>query len=441
MTTNIEWWGFRLRVPPGYAPKPVSSVERAMIALSVVLLFEAAWLTVMVLWSGSPASSIQLWTPMALTGLPLILIFLTPRALLEHTGVATWMILAREKGVLSKMDIWLAMAFAVTGVLAVFLPGSSYKTTLVLLLFDAAAGLAALVLQEKISIAWKRWPVEVPDWLRRSLEDEERRRRGAKEPDDTRQDVVIPPDPDARPVYSLEAMAGTSYSVGIRIPSEVIQRLRQINAENHGTLYQREPEAVVLMDRPPVDNVGREDVLRLCTQILSIARKHRLPPLAFANMVLTFVQKAIRYRFDKDSTGEFQGGPYEEYGRFAVETIHDQVGDCECTSLFCASLLAYLGFGVALLWVAVPTGGEDNTVNHVAVGLDATTGLGADISAVGLDFVDAKDGSGKRYLYGETALDGLTLPFGCFPSEWKQLRIDKVTPVIPISVSRVSSEG
>jgi hypothetical protein len=149
-------------------------------------------------------------------------------------------------------------------------------------------------------------------------------------------------------------------------------------------------------------------------------------------MVLMFVQRAIGYKFDRDSTGEFPGGPYAEYGRFAVETVYDQVGDCECTSLLCASLLAYLGFSAALLWVVVPTDTDSNGVNHIAVGLEVTAALRAGLPDGSLDTVEALDGTGRRYLYGETALDGFVLPFGCLP-DWGQLKIEKVVPIVPVT--------
>ncbi len=50
--------------------------------------------------------------------------------------------------------------------------------------------------------------------------------------------------------------------------------------------------------------------------------------------------------------------------------------------------------------------------------------------ADGLDIVDAKDGSERRYLYGETALDGCNLPFGAIPASWREsLKVEKVTVI------------
>jgi hypothetical protein len=77
-----------------------------------------------------------------------------------------------------------------------------------------------------------------------------------------------------------------------------------------------------------------------------------------------------------------------------------------------------MGFRVALLWLAV----DSTTVNHVAVGLEAAP----DTPVEGRDFVPAKDDSGKRYLYGETALDGSTMPFGCLP-DWGTMMVDRIT--------------
>jgi hypothetical protein len=420
MAANAGWWGFRLRVPPGYVPKPISLVERLAVGFVLAAILATACLAALVVWPGNPEISYRIWAPLWLTVLPVLLCLATPRILLEQSGVAAWMVLAREKGDVSRADAWLALLCVIALILAWFRSLGSIQFALDVALADSAAALLFLILQERITIHWKRWGVPIPDWLRRNLEDEERKNVREQDRGDTPapSDAVIPPDSGAKPIYTLNVSAGTSYPVGIQIPDDVLECLRKLNTDAHGTLYQSEPQAVVLMDRPPVEHAGRQEILRLCAQILSVARKHQLPPTACANMVLAFVQEAISYKFDKESTGDLQGGPYPEYGRFAVETLHDQVGDCECTSLLCASLLSYLGFRVALLWVAV----DSTTANHVAVGLEATP----DMPMEGLDFVSAKDDSGKLYLYGETALDGSTSPFGCF-TDWDSIKVEKIT--------------
>ena len=94
-------------------------------------------------------------------------------------------------------------------------------------------------------------------------------------------------------------------------------------------------------------------------------------------------------------------------------------------SLLCASLLAYLGFETALLFVRTP-GGPAGQSNHVAVGIDASIAP----AGAGLDVVAAKDTPERKYLYGETAVEGSTLAFGIIPADWREeLEVHDVFPI------------
>ena len=371
---------------------------------------ETTCLAVLVLWPGTPAASYRIWAPLLLTVLPLLPCLAMPATFLEQWGVAAWMVLAREKGSLSRTDPWLALVCVIALILARFRALGSRCGA------GGRCGRTAVpdpvILQERLTIHWTRWAVSIPDWLRRNLEDEERKEvRDEQDREDTPpSDAVIPPDSSAQPIYNLNVSAGVGYPVGIQIPDDILGRLRKLDAEAHGRLYQSEPQAVVLMNCTPVVTCrAAGDLAVVRTDSL-----HRSKAPVAADCA-AFVQEAISYKFDRESTADFPGGPYPEYGRFAVETLHDQVGDCECTSLLCASLLSYMGFHVALLWVAV----DSTTVNHVAVGLEAAP----DTPVEGLDCVPAKDDSGKRYLYGETALDGSTrLLGGC--ADWDSIKVE-----------------
>ena len=278
MAANAGWWGFRLRVPPGYVPKPVSIVDRLAAGFVVAGILETACLAVLVLWPGIPAASYRTWAPLWLTVLPLLPCLAMPATFLEQSGVAAWMVLAREKGSLSRTDPWLALVCVIALILARFRSLGSIQFALDVTLADSAAALLFLILQERITIHWKRWAVSIPDWLRRNLEDEERKKvRDLDREDTPLGDAVIPPDSGAQPIFNLNVSAGASYPVGIQIPDDVLGCLRKLNTDAHGTLYQSEPQAVVLMDRPPVEHAGRQEILRLCAQILSIARKHQWP--------------------------------------------------------------------------------------------------------------------------------------------------------------------
>lgn len=415
MTDSYSWWGFRIRIPLDYSPKPVTRGESLAFAMLAASLITALWAAVVVpLPHVSRLIAIAVPLLIAAAALPLAL---APAKLLEGSGIAASMILSREKGSIKRWDRWLALSSLVFAGVSVFRIAQPNGPAVFCMLLEVAVGMVLLLAQECVCSNRKRWPVPIPEWLKGRLK--------VKEEDDSREqerDAVIPPDDGAKPLYHFKAAEGQVYPVGVTIPDELIAALRRLNREHGGCLYQEEPQATVLADRPPTENLGREQVERLCAQVLSIARKHRLNRLALANAVLAFVQTEIPYGFDHDTTAGFEGGPFEEYGRMPPESLHDSVGDCECTSILCASLLAYLGFETALLLVVVKPG------KHMAVGLLPDSVLLPGWNADGLDIVGAKDGSGKRYLYGETALDGCNLPFGAIPADWRDnLDVEEVT--------------
>ena len=56
------------------------------------------------------------------------------------------------------------------------------------------------------------------------------------------------------------------------------------------------------------------------------------------------------------------GTGYDEYPKFPLETLYDQGGDCEDSSILLASLLRELGYGTVLV----------TTVDHMGVGVKAS---------------------------------------------------------------------
>ena len=70
------------------------------------------------------------------------------------------------------------------------------------------------------------------------------------------------------------------------------------------------------------------------------------------NFVLAFVQ-SIPYKTDNASTG------YQDYPRFPVETLVDDVGDCKSHSILFATLMLILGYGTVFI----------NPPDHLAVGV------------------------------------------------------------------------
>jgi hypothetical protein len=264
----------------------------------------------------------------------------------------------------------------------------------ILLALAVAAGGAAFTagfLQDRVTSIGKRRPVSLPDWL-------------------THTDGDAPsPEPNARSVLTLETHT-RSHQVGVAFSDELLNRLRLVNAQHKGRLWQSEPSAVVLADCAPADPEAGRTIRTLCRQLATAARVDSVTRWELANHVLAMVQREIAYALDSDSTVTMAGGPFEEYGRFALETLNDRVGDCECTSILCASLLAHLGYDTALVWVEVQDE-PGRTSSHVVVGLSV------ELLPSGLvdGLVVASGPDGRTYLCGETAMDGATLAFGVLP--------------------------
>jgi hypothetical protein len=127
-----------------------------------------------------------------------------------------------------------------------------------------------------------------------------------------------------------------------------------------------------------------------------------------ANFALRFVQKIISYEDDEKTKGCL------EYWRLPIETLVEQKGDCEDTSVLFASIMKNMGYDVALLYYVWDEG--DEKVGHLAVGVHLIGDHG--------DF--EKDNSGKKYYYCETTT--LTYYLGEIPNQVK----GDVELIIPI---------
>ena len=121
------------------------------------------------------------------------------------------------------------------------------------------------------------------------------------------------------------------------------------------------------------------------------------------NFAFAFVQE-LHYRKDK-TTG------YDEYYKYAIETLAEGVGDCEDTSILLASILRGMGFEVAL--IAPP--------EHLAIGVKGNFAG---------DFYSY---DGSNYYYCETAHDpqnGYYYTVGKLPKQYENIE----ATVIPIGV-------
>ncbi|MCW4004497.1 MAG: hypothetical protein NWE95_11365 [Candidatus Bathyarchaeota archaeon] len=112
------------------------------------------------------------------------------------------------------------------------------------------------------------------------------------------------------------------------------------------------------------------------------------------SFVLAFVQ-SLTYTSDSVTTS------YDEYPRFPIETLVDEGGDCEDTSILFATLTLILGYGTVYI----------NPPNHYAVGI-----LGNGL--IGVSWTYPKD-SNNTYYYCETTGSGFKI--GMLPEEFSGL--------------------
>ena len=109
------------------------------------------------------------------------------------------------------------------------------------------------------------------------------------------------------------------------------------------------------------------------------------------SFVLAFVQ-SLPYTSDNVTAG------YNEYPRFPIETLVDDGGDCEDTSILFATITLIMGFGTIYI----------NPTNHYAVGI-----LGDGLRGT---YWEHPEGSNKTYYYCETT--GNNFKIGQLPIEF-----------------------
>ena len=110
------------------------------------------------------------------------------------------------------------------------------------------------------------------------------------------------------------------------------------------------------------------------------------------SFVLAFVQ-SLPYTSDSVTT------IYDEYPRFPIETLVDDGGDCEDTSILFATITLIMGYGTVYI----------NPPNHYAVGI-----LGNNLHGT---YWTYPEGSNKTYYYSETTGDGFRI--GQLPDEFQ----------------------
>lgn len=185
-------------------------------------------------------------------------------------------------------------------------------------------------------------------------------------------------DPQAIHMHYEWKYEHNEYSWDIAIPSE----LRQY-AENKPRISSSQVQSVSRRYSTYITDPRDDNLLKtMVASIDNLVTKEGLSEVERLYTAITFVQ-SVPYGYDTETTGQV------EYPRYPVETLVDNVGDCEDTSILMGALLREMGYDVALIIY-------ENI--HTALGVCETD----DMNFYGTYYQK----EGKRYYYLETTSEG-----------------------------------
>ena len=133
--------------------------------------------------------------------------------------------------------------------------------------------------------------------------------------------------------------------------------------------------------------------------LFSLSKECELEENKIPDFCISFVQ-SLNYTSDLESSG------YDQYPRFPYETLYENGGDCEDTSILCVAILQEMGYDVVLLELP----------EHMAIGIKC------DSEQKGKCF----EYKGRDYYYLETT--GSNWQIGELPEEYAGQPV-KVIPV------------
>lgn len=141
------------------------------------------------------------------------------------------------------------------------------------------------------------------------------------------------------------------------------------------------------------------DVERAAAKLLALSKERRYSTFEEISMALSFVQ-SILYTLDQDSK------ELEDYWRYPLETLYDETGDCEDTTILGLSLLRRLGHYVVGLGLP----------EHAALAVEAPPGTPGQFMLH----------EGRRLYFCETTARGWRV--GEIPSEYTEADM-KIVPI------------
>jgi len=171
-----------------------------------------------------------------------------------------------------------------------------------------------------------------------------------------------------------------TFSLSVDIPPELYAYYSQYS-------IQRSPSSTSQMTAFVTS--GDSVVVEIANELDSAADNRGYDYYEKVNFVLSFVQ-SLEYTYDNASTYA------NEYWRFSVETLVDETGDCEDTSILFASLMEAMGYDAVLI----------NVPRHLAVGIWGTEGYPGTYYNY----------DGRNYYYCETTAEDWVM--GMIPSDF-----------------------
>ena len=159
-------------------------------------------------------------------------------------------------------------------------------------------------------------------------------------------------------------------------------------------------------DIPKLVEEGRTSIGNLTREFQRIFKQHQdWPNQDRVDFVLSFVQ-SLPYTLDDVTTG------YDEFRRYAIETLIEGGGDCEDTTILVAAILRGLNESVALIF----------TPGHIALGVSGN------FTGSAITYGDTK------YYYCETTGTGWTV--GDVPASVGKT-VDQIIPLTPAKLGPV----
>jgi hypothetical protein len=149
---------------------------------------------------------------------------------------------------------------------------------------------------------------------------------------------------------------------------------------------------------------------QLATSIRTNAQEEGYDSLQTVSFAASFVQ-SLQYTSDLITTS------YDEYPRYPFETLVDEGGDCEDTSILMASLIDALGYGVLIITFPETT----DSSGHCGVGVKCGEGIYG-------SYYEQSDG---KYYYLETTASGWEI--GELPEEYNGVGAT-LYPMIPVPI-------